>query len=179
MSSEARQRTRRGLQECHRFRDAGNVGGLVAQLQTHESLDVRLCAARGLGRLGDAAAVTALAAAATADTDPRVREVSMRALAAIDQPAAIPTLVHQLRNGVARVRRTAAALLSKAETEETAAVLRDALQDSDWYVRVMAAAGLAGRKEPALREALREARRRERNPLIWIFLWRYAQRTGR
>src|SRR4051812_33167689 len=142
MPNDARQQTRRALQECHRLRHEGHVAGLIAQLQSHDDLDVRLCAARGLGGLNDKRAAPALAQAATTDSDPRVREAALRALAKVDRHAAVPALIDQFDTKVRRVRRTAASLLSDSDSPETAGVLTAALCDSDWYVRCMAAAGL-------------------------------------
>jgi hypothetical protein len=97
---------------------------------------------------------------------------------AIDEQVAMSSLVDQLAHGPPPARRTAASLLSRVETVGTRDVLGDALLDTDGYVRVMAAVGLAARKYSDSRHMLLAARRRERNPFIWVILARAARRVG-
>jgi HEAT repeat protein len=177
--TDSHEQVRRALLQAHDFRREGNVAGLIALLQSHDELDVRLFAARALGRLNDKLATTVLAEVATTDPDHRVREAALRALAKIDRDAAIPPLIDQFRTGPRGVRRTAASLLSNSDPEEATCALEDALRDGDWYVRFMGAVGLVAREDPTSRELVLEARRRERNPVLRLLMWRMMRRRTR
>jgi HEAT repeat protein len=171
--------TRSGLDELRRFVEAGNVAGIASLLETHQSTGVRLLAARALKRFKHARSVTALSVAATTDPDTRVRERSMRTLAYLDGRDSMPILVDQLKSGEKPVRRTASSLISDFDPCDTEGPLSEALRDSDWYVRFMAATGLGKSSDPRIRTALLEPRRRERNALVWMTLWRATRRRSR
>jgi HEAT repeat protein len=161
-----------GLDDCRRFVEARDVDGLASLLQSHPSADVRALAARRLKEFQHARSVEALGLAATTDIDKRVRAASLRAVAHLNGTEAMPILVDQLKRGEKSLRRTASSLISDFEPPVTREALQEALDDSDWYVRFMAATGLGKSSDREVRMALLEPRRSERNPLVWVTLWR-------
>jgi HEAT repeat protein len=171
-----KQVTRSGLDELRRLVEAENVAGIASLLETHPSEGVRLLAARALKRFKHPRSVKALTVAATTDPDTHVRERSLRILAYIDGMEAMPVLVDQLERGERGVRRTACSLISDFDPRDTEGPLTEALLDSDWYVRSMAAMGLGKSSDRRIRTALLEPRRRERHPLVWVTLWRATRR---
>jgi len=82
----------------------------------------------------DAAAVTALAATATAHDEPLCREAAVAALGAIGDPAGLAAILTATSDKPA-VRRRAVIALAPFDGPEVDAALQRALDDRDWQVR--------------------------------------------
>jgi len=116
---------------------------LIAGRLDHEWRDVRVAAARSLGRLGATAHRAALAARLR-DPDWRVRSQAARALGRLRAEQAIPELRLAMRDASWWVRHHAAFALA-AMGEAGAGALREVhAGDPDRFARDMAAEALAG-----------------------------------
>jgi HEAT repeat protein len=105
------------------------------------SITTRLQAARALGKLGDPAAVTALAASLN-DPDHDVCTAVASALGQIGDPAAIEPLSAGFASSIAGIRLSVALALSSIGGEAVRPPLLAALSDPDASVRRAAAEGL-------------------------------------
>ncbi len=113
----------------------------------------RVEAAETLAKLRDPAAVAPLARAATKDDSPPVRLAAVRALGHFDDPAARDALTTALTGQDDPAIREAAGR-SLAMTDAGAEKLAELLDRPDTGVRLAAATGLAGRKDPRALETL-------------------------
>ena len=91
--------------------DTGVVEALVARLLQDENAEVRRAAARSLGQLKDARAVTGLIGALK-DSDAGVRSSAASALGDLEDPRAVPSLAALIGDPVAEVRENALDALS-------------------------------------------------------------------
>jgi HEAT repeat protein len=140
-----------------RLEDERDIQGLISYVADPESLhlglSVRQLAIAALGRIGDSAAVGVLASRLH-DADEDVRFATVTALGRIDGPEACHLLVRALGDRARVVRAQAA--FGLAECPNTASALREALRDSDPWVRVYAAEALAIQGDSSAINALTE-----------------------
>ncbi len=107
---------------------------LIATLgNSSESYFTRADAATKLGKLGDRAAIDALAEAAR-DDESYVREKAVLALSVIGGPEAVPPLVHALGDSSSTIRRFAAKSLGKLGEPGAIGALKEATGDSSFSV---------------------------------------------
>jgi HEAT repeat protein len=99
------------------------------------------------------------------DLDPEVRIKSVKAAAAIGDPAFVPSFHQALTDPRWEVRCQAAKGLSSLGSSESVARLKEALRDEHWWVRFYAATALAeiaGPGESVLQAALADAQQEVR-----------------
>ena len=107
---------------------------LIATLgNASESYFARADAATKLGKLGDRAAIDALAESAR-DIESYVREKAVLALAVIGGPEAAPPLVHALSDSSSTIRRLAAKSLGRLGEPGAIGALKEATGDSSFSV---------------------------------------------
>jgi HEAT repeat protein len=119
---------------------------------------VRRQAAAALGRLGDRAAVNALAET-LADADAGVRQAAARALGHLKDRRATPALVQALDDPDRTVRFYAAYALGEVRDPRAGDALVAALADPAWTVRDQAAWALRALADPPLAGRVAEALR--------------------
>ncbi|WP_418285984.1 HEAT repeat domain-containing protein [Halorubrum sp. DTA46] len=117
--------------------------------------ELRMAAARALGRLGDASGLQALVNALN-DDDPRVRLRACEACGTFADPRAVPGLTGRL-DDEPRVKRAAANSLGNIGTDQALAPLLDLLADPDESVRRIAAGALGKANNPEPVEPLARA----------------------
>ena len=134
--------------------------------------ELRMAAARALGRLEDPSALQHLVKALT-DDDPRVRLRACQACGTYADPRAIPGLTDRL-DDEPRVKRAAANALGNIGTDQALAPLLDLLDESDESLRRIAAGALgkANTPEPVepLARALGDASSIVRNAAVYSII---------
>ncbi len=119
---------------------------------------VRTVAAKLIGNWNDPQAKPILQQLSVSDRDRWVRLRAVEALSSYRSEDTIPTLQRALEDPDAEIRRAAIEGLRKMGTAVAVEPLIEVLTiDVDWEVRVRAARALAGRPDPAAREALQTA----------------------
>jgi len=131
----------------------------MRQALQHRSEDVRVVAARVIGRLRGRADLAALAGA-LADPAEKVRTAAAFALGNVGTPAAIRHLTQALKEGGETLQVEAARGLAHAG-EDGWQVLREAMAAEDLLVRRAAVYGLGEVKAPWSRELLEQAARED------------------
>ncbi|EMA66498.1 HEAT domain containing protein [Halorubrum aidingense JCM 13560] len=117
--------------------------------------ELRMAAARALGRLDDASGLQHLVKALS-DEDPRVRLRACEACGTFADPRAVPGLTERL-DDEPRVKRAAANALGSIGTDGALAPLLDLLGDSDESIRRIAAGALGKANNPEPVEPLARA----------------------
>jgi HEAT repeat protein len=120
-----------------------DLEGWLAKSGGDDAATLRVYAAHGLARLGDASALPALWKAAK-DRDPRVRAASIAAIGAIGAPddETVRVLTSALRDDVSPCRCAAALALGATGDRHARAPLEEALRGKDGMLRCHAALGL-------------------------------------
>ena len=117
--------------------------------------ELRMAAARALGRLEDGSGLQPLVEALS-DEDPRVRLRACEACGTFADPRAIPGLTERL-DDEPRVKRAAANALGNVGTDQALAPLLDLLDDGDEPLRRIAAGALGKANNPEPVEPLARA----------------------
>ena len=120
-----------------------------------ERPELRMAAARALGRLEDGSGLQPLVEALS-DEDPRVRLRACEACGTFADPRAIPGLTERL-DDEPRVKRAAANALGNIGTDQALAPLLDLLDDGDEPLRRIAAGALGKANNPEPVEPLARA----------------------
>jgi len=119
--------------------------------------ELRMAAAKALGRLDDASGLQHLIEALT-DEDPRVRLRACQACGTFADPRAVPGLSERLESdGELKVRRSAANALANVGTDQALAPLLGLLEESDESLRRIAAGALGKANNPEPVEPLARA----------------------
>lgn len=112
--------------------------------------------------------------------DPQTRAFSVRALAAIEGAAAIPTLVDRMRNDRhPHVRLAAILALEPLKDPSVTPAFIERLRDRSPQVRMAAVDVVSHLDDPKAREAIRLRRRREHNRDVQRVLQEAMERVGK
>jgi HEAT repeat protein len=118
--------------------------------------ELRMAAAKALGRLDDASGLQPLVGALD-DEDPRVRLRAAQACGSFTDSRAVPGLRERLGDDDPRVRRAAANGLGTIGTDDALSPLLDLLDDGDESIRRIAAGALGKASSPEPVEPLAKA----------------------
>jgi len=148
----------RAAQALGRRRDMASVPALCAALQY--APDLRGAAVYALGEIGDGSALDALAALLVGPgriADAAGRQLTLRALGQLKDPAAIPILAVAVRDTEPAVRETAADVLGIIGGSAAVAPLASALADPAERVALRAVMSLGRIRDPRALQALADA----------------------
>ncbi|MDH3376365.1 MAG: HEAT repeat domain-containing protein [Gammaproteobacteria bacterium] len=114
---------------------------LVELLDDDVPAAAKILAIDALGRSGNFAVIDAISAMIAHDSED-VRVMTLRALAELEHPKALPTVMRGLDDEHAAVRATAATCAGRIGLTDTIPLLLKRLDDNSWWVRLRSAEAL-------------------------------------